>query len=78
MADVSGETFADQAAAPPRHQSGRSVWVFLATGRFAMETTFLGYWISLDFLGFSRPNLAFSKGYTGFSLENFSSRFFPH
>jgi len=31
----------------------------------------------LDFLGFSRPNRAFSMGYAGFSLENFSSRFFP-
>jgi hypothetical protein len=42
-----------------------------------METTFLGYWISLDFLGFSRLNRAFSMGYAGFSLDHFSSRFFP-
>ena len=29
-------------------------------------------WISLDFLGFSRPNRAFSMGYAGFSLEEIS------
>ncbi|HEV7478689.1 MAG TPA: hypothetical protein VGO05_00195, partial [Roseiarcus sp.] len=47
----------------------------MALAHFAMETTFLGYWISLDFLGFSRPNRAFSMGYAEFLLENFSSRF---
>jgi hypothetical protein len=31
----------------------------------------------LDFLGFSRVKRALSIGYTGFSLENFSSRFLP-
>jgi hypothetical protein len=42
-----------------------------------METTFLGYWISLDFLGFSRPNLAFSMGYAGFRWKFFPSGFSP-
>jgi hypothetical protein len=48
-ASVSGKTLADQAAAPKT--SVQSIRLgFLATGRFAMETTFLGYWISLDSL----------------------------
>jgi hypothetical protein len=42
-----------------------------------METTFLGYWIFLDFLGFSRLNRAFSMGYTGFSLDHFHRGFSP-
>ena len=32
-------------------------------------------WISLDFLGFSRPKRDLSTGYARFSLENFSRRF---
>jgi hypothetical protein len=36
-----------------------------------------GRWIILDFLGFSRPNLDFSMGYTDSSEELFSSRSFP-
>ena len=32
-------------------------------------------WISLDFLGFSRPNRDFSMGYTGFSRKNISRPF---
>ena len=40
-ASVSGKTLADQAAAPKT--SVQSIRLgFLATGRFAMETTFLG------------------------------------
>jgi hypothetical protein len=31
-------------------------------------------WISLDFLGFSRPNRYFSMGYAGFSLKEISPR----
>jgi hypothetical protein len=34
-------------------------------------------WKSLDFLGFSRQNLAFSRGYTGFSLEKNSRALCP-
>jgi hypothetical protein len=41
----------------------RSTWVFLARGRFAAKTPVYEGWISLDFLGFSRPNLDFSMGY---------------
>jgi hypothetical protein len=32
-------------------------------------------WISLDFLGFSRPNLGFSMGCADFSAKKFSRRF---
>src|SRR5271163_2141911 len=51
---------------------GRSVWVFLARGCFAAKTPDHVGWISLDFLGFSRPNRDFSMGYAGFSGKNFS------
>jgi hypothetical protein len=37
----------------------------------------MGYWISLDFLGFSRPNLDLSMGYTRFSAEGFFCALFP-
>jgi hypothetical protein len=42
---------------------------FLGLGPFGRQN--LGYegWKGLDFLGFSRPNLAFSMGYAGFSLK---------
>jgi len=53
----------------------RSIWVFLACGRFATKTTARTCWISLDFLGFSRPNRDFSMGYTDFCAKDFSSRF---
>jgi hypothetical protein len=46
----------------------------LALGLFAAKTPFIGYWISLDFLGFSRPKRDLSMGYARFSLENFSQR----
>jgi hypothetical protein len=45
---------------------------FLETDRLAIEIQIFGYWICLDFLGFSRPNLDFSIGCAGFSRENFS------
>jgi hypothetical protein len=45
---------------------------FLEVGRFAAKSPGDGYWILLDFLGFSRPNRDFSMGYAGFSRENFS------
>jgi hypothetical protein len=47
----------------PRRWSGRSVWVFLAPGRFAAKARADERWILLDFLGFSRPNRDFSMGY---------------
>src|ERR1700722_12848525 len=77
-ASVGSPVLGDQArGARPAIGPAEPVWISLAPRRFAAKTTFLGSWISLDFLGFSRPNRAFSTGYTGFSLENFSSRFFP-
>ena len=48
---------------------------FLGTSHLGAETPGFGGWISLDFLGFSRPNLDLSMGYAGFSSENFSSPF---
>jgi hypothetical protein len=43
----------------------------LARARFGLKAPADERWILLDFLGFSRPNRAFSMGYTGFSPENF-------
>jgi hypothetical protein len=47
----------------------------LGARRFAANTPFMGYWISLDFLGFSRQNRDFSMGYKGFSAYDFSMAF---
>jgi hypothetical protein len=72
-ASVSGKTLADQAAAPKT--SVQSIRLgFLGDWPFRYGNLLFGV---LDFLGFSRANLAFSMGYAGFSLEVFSSRFFP-
>jgi len=49
---------------------------FLGPWPFRCEDPDFEGWISLDFLGFSRPNRDLSMGYTGFSLENFSGRVF--
>jgi len=65
------------------------VWLRLGSGRGAVDRLgLLGSWlfryenpdhegwISLDFLGFSRPNLDFSRGYAAFlAKENFSRPF---
>ena len=53
------------------------VWVFLAPRHLALETPVFGGWKSLDFLGFSRPNLDLSMGYARFSREKFFARLFP-
>jgi hypothetical protein len=45
------------------------VWVFLGPGGLAAKTLDYNSWKRLDFLGFSRPNLVFSMGYAGFSLQ---------
>jgi hypothetical protein len=37
---------------------------FLARGQFGSKSPDRSRWIILDFLGFSRPNLDFSMGYT--------------
>jgi hypothetical protein len=50
----------------------RSVWLFLAPRRFPAKTLFRERWISLDFLGFSRPNLDFSMSYADKTAEIFS------
>jgi hypothetical protein len=46
---------------------------FLGGSRFGREIPDSDYWISLDFLGFSRPNLDFSMGYMDKSVELFFS-----
>jgi hypothetical protein len=46
---------------------------FLGTSRFAAKTQGFGGCKSLDFLGFSRPDLDLSMGYTRFSAEDFST-----
>jgi hypothetical protein len=48
------------------------VWVFLGSRRLAAKTPGFEGWKGLDFLGFSRPNRAFSMGYAGFSLQEIS------
>jgi len=47
----------------------------LARAPFAAKTLANEVWIYLDFLGFSRPNRAFSMGYTGKSTKIFSRSF---
>jgi hypothetical protein len=48
---------------------------FLERSLFCLENPSKTPWISLDFLGFSRPNRAFSMGYTGKTAQDFSSPF---
>jgi hypothetical protein len=50
---------------------------FLVSGLFAAKTPVFRGWKSLDFLGFSRPNLYLSMGYAGKTENNFSWRFLP-
>jgi hypothetical protein len=50
---------------------------FLGLSPFRYENPDYEGWISLDFLGFSGPNRAFSTSYKRFSVENFSLQFFP-
>jgi hypothetical protein len=56
---------------------GDPVWVFLGLGRLAAKTPGFERWKSLDFLGFSRPDRAFSMGYAGFLLKEISSALLP-
>jgi hypothetical protein len=51
--------------------AGRRVWVFLESRRFGSKTLVFAYWISLDFLGFSRPNRVISMCCAGFSRNFF-------
>jgi hypothetical protein len=50
---------------------------FLASGPFDRETQVFEGWKSLDFLGFSRPDRAFSTGYAGFSAKKISPALLP-
>jgi hypothetical protein len=50
---------------------------FLGASLSGRETPIHRYWISLDFLGFSRPNRDLSMGYTDFSATNFRNAFPP-
>jgi hypothetical protein len=52
------------------------VWIFLGSNRLAAKTQAFEGWKSLDFLGFTRPNRAFSRGYAGFSLKEISRALF--
>jgi hypothetical protein len=49
----------------------------LAPCRRATKTLVYEGGKSLDFLGFSRPNRAFSMGYAGFSLQEISRALLP-
>jgi hypothetical protein len=49
---------------------------FLGSRLFRLENSDLSRWISLDFLGFSRPNRAYSMGCAGFSLQENSRALF--
>jgi hypothetical protein len=64
-------------SATGRGSSGRSVWVFLAPGRFAAKTPADECWIVLDFLGFARPKRDFSMSYAAQSEIGFFYRFLP-
>jgi hypothetical protein len=48
---------------------------FLGPRHFASKTADYEGWIPLDFLGFSRPNRDFSKGYEENSLKIFREAF---
>jgi hypothetical protein len=61
----------------PRKRPGRSAWVLLDPGVFPAKIPVYGYWILLDFLGFSRPNLDLSKGYAAKTSKDFFTSFLP-
>jgi hypothetical protein len=46
--------------------------VFLGRGRFAAKAPVEGYWFSLEFFGFSRPNRELSMGYAELGAKYFS------
>jgi hypothetical protein len=50
---------------------------FLGPSSFAVSFPVSGCLISLDFLGFSRPNRDLSMRYAGFSLKDFSLQLRP-
>jgi hypothetical protein len=65
------------AAARRDARSGRLGLGFLGLGPFSRENPDFEGWKGLDFLGFSRPNRAFSMGYAGFSLKEISRALLP-
>jgi hypothetical protein len=54
---------------------GRWIWNVLASPFWGTKRGQIRGWKSLDFLGFSRPNRAFSMGYGRFSAKFFSCPF---
>jgi hypothetical protein len=58
-------------------QSDRPDLGFLGLRHLAAKIQVNSYWISLDFLGFSRPKPAVSMGYAGFSLKEISRALSP-
>ncbi len=50
---------------------------FLGAWPFRRGIPALTYWILLDFLGFSRPNLGLSKSYEGSSRVIFRAAWIP-
>jgi len=57
---------------------GRAVDLdFLGPRSSAAKARFMGYWISLDLLGFSRPNRDLSRGYGRFPRPDNFARPFP-
>jgi hypothetical protein len=71
-------TAPDHATKPFRNtlrERGHPYMGFLGACPFPAKTPADEGWISLDFLGFSRPNRDLSEGYAGKSADNFSWRF---
>ena len=67
----------DQGEDDVRHRiDPRLVWIFLDSARFGTKTPDFERWISLDFLGFSRPNRDLSMSYMDFSREKNSRALF--
>jgi hypothetical protein len=58
-----------------RRSVGSARLGFLGLWPFGRGNPRLWGWKGLDFLGFSRPNRAFSMGYAGFSLKEISRAF---
>jgi hypothetical protein len=51
----------------------RPIWLHLEGAAFGAKSLVKRGWKSLDFLGFSRQNLAVSMAYDGFSTNSFSA-----
>jgi len=58
---------------PTQGEGGRGlrIWIVLANPPLATRRGQIGGWKRLDFLGFSRPNRAYSMGYRRFSAKVF-------